>query len=211
DYQGIPYYQSQMNEWVRTFAETFNDIVTQGQDLDGNQAEVFFMAQNITDNKNPYKFGEAHLYDPITNSEDDTYYKLTAANFAVSDEMIADSRKFATTKKISDGTDKYDLVDEMLKVKSDKDMMSFRGCSSAEFLQCITADIALNANSANTFVKNFTNISKAITQQRLSVSGVDNDEEALNLVKFQNAYNLSSKMIQVMTEIYDKLIEQTGV
>ncbi len=208
DYQGIPYYQSQMNEWVRTFAETFNNIVKQGQDLDGNDADVFFMAQNITDNKNPYKFRDV---GPVTESGGDTYYKLTAASFAVSDEMVANSRKFATTKKISDGTDKNELVDEMLKVKSDQDVMSFRGCSSAEFLQCITADIALNANSANTFQSNFQNISNAITQQRLSVSGVDNDEEALNLVKFQNAYNLSSKMIQVMTEIYDKLIEQTGV
>ena len=125
--------------------------------------------------------------------------------------MKEDSSKLATTRNISDGQDKYDLVDDMLKVKSDKDVMTFRGCSSAEFLQCITADIALNANSANTFEKNFDNISKAVSNQRLSVSGVDNDEEALNLVKFQNAYNLSSKMIQVMTEIYDKLINQTGV
>jgi len=30
-------------------------------------------------------------------------------------------------------------------------------------------------------------------------------------VKFQNAYNLSSKMVQVLTEIYDKLINETGV
>ena len=38
-----------------------------------------------------------------------------------------------------------------------------------------------------------------------------NDEEALNLVKFQEAYNLSAKMIQVFTEIYDRLILNTGV
>ena len=35
--------------------------------------------------------------------------------------------------------------------------------------------------------------------------------EALDLIKFQNAYNLSSKMISVMAEVYDKLIEETGV
>ena len=54
-------------------------------------------------------------------------------------------------------------------------------------------------------------MSGVITTQRTSVSGVDEDEEALNLVKFQNAYGLSSKVIQVLTEIYDKLINQTGV
>ena len=47
--------------------------------------------------------------------------------------------------------------------------------------------------------------------QRQSVSGVDEDEEALDLVKFQNAYNLASKMIQTLTEIYDRLILETGV
>jgi flagellar hook-associated protein 1 FlgK len=47
--------------------------------------------------------------------------------------------------------------------------------------------------------------------KRESISGVDEDEEAVNLVKFQNAYNLSSKMIQVFQEIYDRLINQTGV
>ena len=45
----------------------------------------------------------------------------------------------------------------------------------------------------------------------MSVSGVDEDEEVIDLVKFKNAYNLSSKVISVMQEIYDKLIEQTGV
>ena len=37
------------------------------------------------------------------------------------------------------------------------------------------------------------------------------DEEAVNLVKYQNGYNLASKMIQTLTEIYDRLILETGV
>jgi flagellar hook-associated protein 1 FlgK len=43
------------------------------------------------------------------------------------------------------------------------------------------------------------------------VSGVDEDEEALYLVKFQNAYNMASKVISIMAELYDKLINETGV
>ena len=61
------------------------------------------------------------------------------------------------------------------------------------------------------YYENYFNMSGVISTQRASVSGVDEDEEALNLVKFQNAYNLSSKVVQVLTEIYDKLINQTGV
>ena len=67
------------------------------------------------------------------------------------------------------------------------------------------------AVEAKIFSANYENVSGAIDNQRMSVSGVDEDEEALNLVKFQNAYNLSSKMISVLTEIYDRLILETGV
>jgi flagellar hook-associated protein 1 FlgK len=54
-------------------------------------------------------------------------------------------------------------------------------------------------------------MSNTIDNQRLSVSGVDSDEEAVSLVRYQNSYNLASKMIQTFTEIYDRLILQTGV
>ena len=69
----------------------------------------------------------------------------------------------------------------------------------------------MSANNAKTFTENYTNINKSVSQTRLSISGVDNDEEALHLVKFQEAYNLSAKVMQIMTEIYDRLILQTGV
>ena len=44
-----------------------------------------------------------------------------------------------------------------------------------------------------------------------SISGVDKDEEAVSLVKYQNSFTLASKMIQTLTEIYDRLILETGV
>ena len=54
-------------------------------------------------------------------------------------------------------------------------------------------------------------MSNVINNQRISVFGVDSDEEAVSLVKYKNAYNLASKMIQTFTEIYDRLILNTGV
>ena len=52
---------------------------------------------------------------------------------------------------------------------------------------------------------------QTIQNQRLSVMGVDTDEEAMDIMKFQQAYNLNSKMMSVMNQIYDKLINQTGL
>lgn len=94
---------------------------------------------------------------------------------------------------------------------TNKGVMSFRGSSASEFLQCILADVALNTSRAETFYSSYVDISYSIETQRISISGVDEDEEAVNLVKYQNGYNLASKMIQTLTEIYDRLILQTGV
>ena len=40
---------------------------------------------------------------------------------------------------------------------------------------------------------------------------MDEDEEALNLVKFQYSNNMASKIISVMNQMLDKLINDTGV
>ena len=88
--------------------------------------------------------------------------------------------------------------------------MSFRGATAGDFLTSLLGDITLNANSADTFSQNFTTLKNELQNQRLSISGVDKDEEAENLVTFQNSYVLCSKVISTLTEIYDQLILNTG-
>ena len=209
DYQGIPYYQEQMNEWVRIFAKAMNDIEKTAVDEEGNPAEVLFTAKDKV-NGTEIKF-TADLADNTYKSSDSDYYRLTAGNISVNNEMVKDASKFGTTVDIKKGGDAQDVTELLLTVQDDKNKVNFRGCSAKEFLQCITSDIALSANNAKTFTENYTNINKSVSQTRLSISGVDNDEEALHLVKFQEAYNLSAKVMQIMTEIYDRLILQTGV
>lgn len=194
DYMGIPYYMTQLNEFVRSFAEAFNTLHTTGEDSNGNAAGLFFVTTNEETS--------------LTNSQ---YYNMTAANIKVSDALLNNADLMATTTDISQGKDKTDLVDKLLKIKTDESLVSFRGGSSEEFLQCIISDISVNTKSAETFSKNYKNLGNTITNQRLSISGVDNEEEGVNLVKFQHAFGLCSQMVQVMTEIYDRLILETGV
>lgn len=49
-----------------------------------------------------------------------------------------------------------------------------------------------------------------ITQQQ-SISGVSLDEEMTNMIKFQQAYNASARVLTVMDEMLDVIIERTGV
>ncbi len=99
----------------------------------------------------------------------------------------------------------------MISMISDKNQFSFRGRSAGGFLECILSDATLNASNANTFYSTYLSLETNIDNQRTSISGVDEDEEALNLVKYENSYTLASKMINVLTEVYDRLILQTGV
>lgn len=216
DYQGVPYYMKQMNEWVRTFSQKFNDILNSGYDAYGNLGNVLFAAKMATSNEQ-YEFEDAYRYDKQTTGTltvdmtDDSYYKMTAGNFSILAALVEDADLLATRKNASDGIDQYDIITELKNMINDKEKMSFRGCKAGEFLQCILSDVALNASNANTFYTNYTNISHSVENQRIAISGVDEDEEAVNLVKYQNSYNLASKMIQILTEIYDRLILQTGV
>lgn len=212
NYQGIPYYQEQMNEWVRVLTKAMNDIELKAVDANGEPAEVLFTAKDLVTG-DEHKFTQANDIDGSTrySSSEDSYYRITALNMHVNSNMVKDADKFGTTIDIKKGGDAQDITEELLTVHDDKSKAEFRGCSSKEFLQCITSDIALAGNNAKTFSENYTNINKSVYNTRLSISGVDNDEEALNLVKFQEAYNLSAKVMQIMTEIYDRLILQTGV
>ncbi|MCR5237341.1 MAG: flagellar hook-associated protein FlgK [Lachnospiraceae bacterium] len=218
DYMGIPYYQAQLNEFVRSLAGAFNAIEGRGYDLNGEKLGDKCFFQMLDSQGTQYDLMQssdprAQLGTGLQTNGTYCYNELTAKNFKVNTGILADPALMATTynSESDSSVDSADLVKDLSSLKTDKNKISFRSCSSAEFLQCILSDVALNKQSANTFEKNFTIIGQSITNQRLSVSGVDTDEEALNLVKFQHAYELSAKVIQTMTEMYDRLILNTGV
>ncbi|MBH1942462.1 flagellar hook-associated protein FlgK [Mobilitalea sibirica] len=229
DYKGIPYYMEQMNEFIRTFAKAFNEIHRSGKDLENNSGADFFNATNKIN-------GREYVFGPLADSDDypyfdfDTfnsqtgdyyeeipenqplygsYYFMTAENFTVSTELIQDSSRMATATDIVNGNENNDIVDALMALKTNSSL--FKQGAPGGFMQTLTAEIGIDTKKATNFSESQNNILQAIVNQRLSVSGVDMDEEAMNLVRFQNAYNLSAKVISVMDEVYDKLINYMGV
>jgi len=207
-YQGIPYYLGQMNEWVRKFSATFNDILSEGVLDNGEHGGNLFTAKDIHGDEMdfPTRFDQV-----IDSTKMDNYYQMTAGNITIVDDMIKDPSKLATRSEQYAGEEMNDIVKKLIDMKTSTDRMSFRGCSADQYLVCMLSDVSLNAQRANDFTSNYTVLQKSIDNQRLSVSGVDNDEEAVNLTKFQQQYNMASKMISVLAEVYDRLILQTGV
>lgn len=215
-YQGVPYYQQQLNEWVRIFANAVNSIMRSGYTADNEAGVNLFTGDEATSDeqlKILYEYNDElgnNIAATISDS-DDSYYRLTAKNFAVLRAISMDAGRLATKSDPSGGVDDYSLVTAFIDMTNDKDIASYRGAATCEFLTCVLSDVALNGNRAQTFHQNYENIGKSIDNQRISISGVDTDDEAVNLVKYQNAYTLASKMIQTLTEVYDRLILQTGV
>lgn len=216
NYQGIPYYMAQMNEWIRDFAHKVNDIFTEGITAADEDAGILFTANHVTDDG---QYTEDELND--SRQDGKGYYYMTSGNLAIMTELIKDASLLGTRGSISDGVDENgeeidgveqcEQVKKVISMMSDVNQFSFRGRDAGGFLECVLSDAALNASNANTFYATYYSLETNIDNQRTSISGVDEDEEAVNLVKYQNSYTLASKMISVLTEVYDRLILQTGV
>ena len=216
NYQGIPYYQQQMNEWVRIFSNAFNSILQNGFTDDGEAGVILFSANEATGTDQQkfdvkYKDAVGNNVAVTLNDHDDSYYRQTAKNFSILTALKEDSGLLATKEDKAAGVDEYNNVGNLISMFHDKKTASYRGAATSEFLTCVLSDVALNCNRAQTFRSNYENVGKSINNQRVAISGVDTDDEAVNLVKYQNAYTLASKMIQTLTEVYDRLILQTGV
>lgn len=153
----------------------------------------------------------ADNYSLVQSNQTDGYNQLTAGNLKVSKDLLDNPEWLGTTTDPYNNPESGDILSELYKIQEDTSALSFRGGTASEFLVCLTSDSSVDAEKAHVFSGKSSSLLGSITNQRLSVSGVDNDEEGVNLIKFQNAYNLSCQVVSVLEEMYDKLINQTGV
>ncbi|MCR5669748.1 MAG: flagellar basal body protein [Butyrivibrio sp.] len=203
-YQGLPYYMAQMNEWIRQFSSEVNNIMVSGYTSDS--LDGVNLLTGAMDNNSIAQYSYEEL---TTLSENKGYYNLRGGNFTVNNVVLNDSDRLATKSDITEGESEFGNLTALKNIMDTKEI--FRGSSAGEFLTKVLADVALNKSNSQTLEDTYLSLENTIANQRLSDSGVDEDEEASNLVKYQNAYTLSSKMIQTLTEVYDRLILETGV
>ena len=136
----------------------------------------------------------------IHREEDDRYI--------VNPDILNDPAKMATSTVGTNSISATDIIDKLVE---SKEYRNFDGGTSKEALNTIITELSIDSKKAQDNERNYTNFRNLIQNQRLSIMGVDKDEEAMNLVKYQEAYDLSAKVIQIMSEVYDKLINETGI
>ena len=114
----------------------------------------------------------------------------------------------ATVNPLHQGVSDSSLIDEFLEIR---DANILNNSTASEYLESIVTESGVSTQKSKFFEENYTTIVNTSDKQRMSISGVDGDEEAMNLQKYQEAYDICANVITVMTECYDKLINEMGV
>ena len=212
DCKGIPYYMEELNEFVRTISKYMNDIFTTGADANGDPGLDFFTTADDVTGKDLELTKNLGTTGDKLDSTGSNYYRVTALNWAVNQDIFSDQTKLVVSYKddvLQGNKDAKGILEKIIYGFADQNM--FAQGTVSQFLQSITTSLAVDNSKYESFTENMGDVATVINNQRMSVSNVDTNEEAASLIVFQEGYNLSSKVISVMNEVYDKLINQTGL
>lgn len=193
EFKGIPYYLQQLNEFVRTIAREFNALHEQG---DSNTGLPLFT------------YGGYTGVPPLDVNNPSSYDVINIENLIVNQSIVDDVDLLETKFSSGDGPGANDLVLAMIELRHDTDMFA-KGVPD-NYIQSVISEMGIDVKQITSFKDGQEQLSNLIINQRLSVSDVDLDEEAINLVKYQQAYNMSAKIITVFDELYEVTINQMG-
>ncbi len=227
NYKGIPFYQKKLNEFVQTFARAFNegyidtDSTTRGYDptdtfgtghahgygygagATASGIRFFTMTENKQAMSSADFLGSAN---PADNEEIyHLYDRITAKNFSVSFDILDDYNLIATSDVVGQAGN-IEVLNDLLGYRRNADM--FAEGAPEDFMKSLVATLGIDAEQAGNYGDNQKVVVNQIINRRLSESGVSIDEEMADLVRFQQAYSASAKMIQTMNEVYETLINK---
>lgn len=98
----------------------------------------------------------------------------------------------------------------MARLKQSKVLQS-RSADFNEFYQSFIASLGAQGDRAKTMLKNQNTLISQIDNQRQSVMGVNIDEEMMNIIKFQQAFNAIARYITTVDEMLERIINGMGV
>ena len=91
-----------------------------------------------------------------------------------------------------------------------RDKALFDNATLTDGYASLISQVGVRAQSATYTAEVSGNISQNLESARSGVAGVNLDEEAANLLRFQQAYQASSKMIQISQTLFDNLMQSVG-
>jgi flagellar hook-associated protein 1 FlgK len=127
----------------------------------------------------------------------------TSSNIGISQIVRADPSKFSASSG-GIGKDTANAVE--LAGFLDRPLESRGGASLADAYQRIAGDVTQQSSVAKAVAAGFGDFQKTLEGQSLAISGVNIDEETINLISYQRAYQASAKFIATVNSLLDILV-----
>lgn len=146
----------------------------------------------------------------VYNEEDlgliDTMY--TTSGLAINKKLLEDESLLPHLKK--NGSVDFDLTSAMVNLFQERSMnlnpTDNTKLTILEYYQNMTNMLASEGETYRSKETTIHGTVESISNKRHQVVGVSSDEELTNMIKFQNAYNASSRYINVVNEMIEHLI-----
>lgn len=150
----------------------------------------------------------------VFNEEDPSdYYSLyTLGNMEINEDLLKNPSLLPINNQ--DGGENQEVTQELLKLWDD-DFSTLNPNTSVmnnfeEYYAALVGDFANKGYTFNNIATSQETTKTQIDAQRQQVVGVSSDEELSNLIKFQHAYNASSRYVSVIDQMLEHLINKLG-
>ena len=146
----------------------------------------------------------------VYNEEDplDTSTCYTTKSLSVNKDVIEDSSVIPHILK--NGDIAYTMAEDIYNLWEDKNYIlnpnDTTPCSYSEFYTKFVGELSTQGSIYKTTSESLKGTVDTIESNRQAVVGVSADEELTNLIKFQNAYNASSRYINTVSQMIDYLL-----
>ncbi|NIK71012.1 flagellar hook-associated protein FlgK [Paenibacillus sp. BK720] len=157
--------------------------------------------------------------EPLFTDADGNTDNLTAANIQLNPKIAADPTLLATSMKVTfnaDGTETVVAGNNSMAVlmsQARDTKFAFDATDNNTingFLRAVVGQLGVQSKEMQRLQSNQQTIVDQVDSRRMSVSGVSLDEEMSDLVKFQHAYNASARVMTVIDETLDRIINSMG-
>jgi flagellar hook-associated protein 1 len=127
----------------------------------------------------------------------------TSSNMSVSQAVINDPAKFAASKG-GIGKDSNNAID--LAGFLDRPLESASGATLGDMYDQLTGDVTQQSAVSKAVAEGFRVFQRTLDGQRLAISGVNIDEEAVNLMTYQRSYQAAARFISTVNSLLETLI-----
>jgi flagellar hook-associated protein 1 FlgK len=156
------------------------------------------------------KTGTLYLYNEEDLSDDTKMYTLQSLSVNANLTDLASLFPHLT----QDGQVDYDLAAALVAVWDSAQIVlnpnDTKGCGFKEYYTSMIGELATDGNVYGSIADSLEATVSTIDNNRQQVIGVSSDEELTYMIKYQNAYNASSRFINVVDEMIETLLTSLG-